>query len=73
LLTRKGLSREEAYAVVQRNAMKVWEKGEDFRTMLSQDAEIQRLLTPEELDAAFDVRHHLEHVNAIFSRVFGEG
>ena len=55
LLTRKGLSREEAYAVVQRNAMNVWEKGGDFKTFLSQDEAIQRLLTPEELDAAFDV------------------
>ncbi len=45
LLTRKGLSREEAYAVVQRNAMKVWERGGDFKTCLSQDEAIQRLLT----------------------------
>ena len=73
LLTRKGLSREEAYAVVQRNAMKVWEKGGDFRTVLSQDEEIQRLLTSQELNAAFDVRSHLNHVDTIFSRVFGEG
>jgi adenylosuccinate lyase len=73
LLTRKGLSREEAYAVVQRNAMKVWEKGGDFRTTLSQDAEIQRLLTPQEVNAAFDVRSHLKHVDTIFSRVFAEG
>ena len=72
LLTRKGLSREEAYAVVQRNAMKVWEKGGDFKTLLSQDEAIQRLLTPEELDEAFDVRGHLKHIDDIFQRVFGE-
>ena len=72
LLTRKGLSREEAYAVVQRNAMKVWEEGGDFRTVLSEDAEIQRLLTSQELNAAFDVRSHLNHVDDIFGRVFGE-
>jgi adenylosuccinate lyase len=72
LLTRKGLSREEAYGAVQRNAMRVWEKGEDFKTLLSQDGEIKRLLTPEELDAAFDVRGHLKHVDDIFRRVFGE-
>ena len=72
LLTRKGLSREEAYGVVQRNAMKVWEKGDDFRTLLSQDEEIKRLLTHEELDATFDVRSHLKHVEDIFRRVFGE-
>jgi adenylosuccinate lyase len=72
LLTRKGLSREEAYAVVQRNAMKVWEKGGDFKAFLSQDEVIQRLLTSEELNAAFDVRSHLKHVGDIFERVFGE-
>jgi adenylosuccinate lyase len=72
LLTRKGLSREEAYDVVQRNAMKVWEKGEDFKTLLSQDEGIKRLVTQEELDAAFDVRGHLKHVDDIFRRVFGD-
>jgi adenylosuccinate lyase len=72
LLTKKGLSREEAYGVVQRNAMKVWEKGGDFKTLLSQDEEIKRLLTQEELDAAFDIREHLKHVDDIFQRVFGE-
>jgi adenylosuccinate lyase len=72
LLTRKGLSREEAYGVVQRNAMKVWEKGDDFKTLLSQDEEIKRLLTHEELDATFDVRSHLKHVEDIFRRVFGD-
>jgi adenylosuccinate lyase len=72
LLTRKGLSREEAYGVVQRNAMKVWEQGGDFKTFLSQDEMIRRLLTGEELDAAFDARSHLEHVDDIFQRVFGD-
>jgi adenylosuccinate lyase len=72
LLTRKGLSREEAYGVVQRNAMKVWEKGDDFKTLLSQDEEIKRLLTHEELDTTFDVRSHLKHVEDIFRRVFGD-
>jgi adenylosuccinate lyase len=72
LLTRKGLSREESYNVVQRNAMKVWEKGGDFKTLLSQDEVIKRLLTQEELDAAFDIRAHLKHVDNIFQRIFGE-
>lgn len=71
LLTQKGLSREEAYGVVQRNAMMVWEKGGNFKTLLSQDEVIQHLLTPEELDATFDVRNHLKHVDDIFQRVFG--
>jgi adenylosuccinate lyase len=71
LLTRRGLSREDAYAVVQRKAMRVWEEGEDFKTLLSQDEGIKGLLTKEELDAAFDVRAHLKHIDDIFRRVFG--
>jgi adenylosuccinate lyase len=72
LLTRKGLSREEAYAVVQRNAMKVWEQGDDFRTLLSRDEAILRRVTPEELDTVFDVKSHLMHFTTIFRRVFGD-
>jgi len=72
LLTKKGLSREEAYGVVQRNAMQVWEKGADFKTLLSQDETIKRLLTLEDLDHILDVRGHLKHVEDIFQRVFGE-
>jgi adenylosuccinate lyase len=72
LLTKKGLSREEAYGVVQRNAMKVWERGGDFKTLLSQDEVIRRLVSQEELDVAFNVWHHLQHVDDIFRRVFGD-
>lgn len=72
LLTKKGLSREEAYGVVQRNAMQVWERGADFKTLLTQDETIQRLLTPEEVEHTFNVRSHLQHVDHIFRRVFGE-
>jgi len=72
LLTRKGLSREEAYAAVQRNAMKVWEGGGDFKTFLSQDKAIQPLLNPDELNEAFDVRAPLKHIDVIYRRVFGE-
>jgi adenylosuccinate lyase len=71
-LTQKGLSREEAYGVVQRNAMRVWEEGKDFRTLLSQDEVIKRLLRPEELDSVFDAGSHLRHVEDIFRRVFGD-
>jgi adenylosuccinate lyase len=71
LLTRKGLSREEAYGVVQRNAMKVWERGDDFKTLLSRDEAVQGRINPEELDAVFDVKSHLKHVATIFKRVFG--
>ena len=72
LLTRKGLSREEAYGIVQRNAMKVWERGGDFRTILSQDEAIQRLVKPEDLEEAFDARAPLKHIDVIYRRVFGE-
>jgi adenylosuccinate lyase len=72
LLTRKGFSREEAYAAVQRNAMKVWEEGGDFKTYLSQDEAIQRLLKPEELNEAFDTRAPLKHIDVVYRRVFGE-
>jgi adenylosuccinate lyase len=72
LLTRKGLPREEAYAVVQRNAMRAWEKGEDFKTLLSRDEAVRGLVPPEELNAAFDVQHHLRHLGDIFRRVFGK-
>ena len=71
-LTRKGLSREEAYAAVQRNAMKVWEEGGDFKTFLSQDETIQRLLKPEELNEAFDARAPLKHIDVVYRRIFGE-
>jgi adenylosuccinate lyase len=72
LLTRKGLSREEAYGVVQRSAMRVWEQGEDFKVLLSRDEVIRRLITPEELSAVFDVKNYLKHVETIFQRVFGD-
>ncbi|MGQ9646258.1 MAG: adenylosuccinate lyase [Thermodesulfobacteriota bacterium] len=71
LLTRKGCSREEAYGFVQRNALKVWEAGEDFKTLLLRDEDILRFLTPAELDEAFNVQSHLKHVEDIFGRVFG--
>ena len=72
LLTRQGLSREEAYRVVQRNAMKVWEKGGDFKIYLSEDETVRSVVDPKELDPLFDVRNHLRHVDDIFRRVFGE-
>jgi adenylosuccinate lyase len=72
LLTKKGLSREEAYALVQRNAMKSWEEGGDFKTFLLQDEVVKRLLTRNELETAFDVQGHLKHIDEIFQRVFGD-
>ena len=71
-LTQKGVSREDAYAMVQRNAMKVWEQGADFRTELVADAGIRAALSEAEIDALFDLTHHLRHVDTIFARVFGD-
>ncbi len=70
-LTQAGMSREAAYATVQRNAMLVWEEGADFRTALDGDAEITAVLDSETLDGLFDLDRHLRHTDTIFDRVFG--
>ncbi|MDQ8697138.1 adenylosuccinate lyase [Hyphomicrobium sp. LHD-15] len=70
-LTQAGASREEAYALVQRNAMKTWEKGLDFLTELKADKDVTAKLSAHELEAMFDLGYHLKHVDTIFSRVFG--
>jgi adenylosuccinate lyase len=70
-LTRKGLAREDAYRMVQRNAMAVWQGKGAFATLLKTDADVSKTLTPAEIDALFDVGHHLAHVDTIFARVFG--
>jgi adenylosuccinate lyase len=70
-LTQKGVSREEAYALVQRNAMKVWEADADFRTELLADPEVCAALSEAEIDALFDLAYHTRHVDTIFARVFG--
>ena len=70
-LTQKGVSREGAYALVQRNAMKVWEKGADFKTELLADPDVAAALSPSEIDQLFDLGYHMRHVSTIFDRVFG--
>ena len=70
-LTQKGVSREDAYAWVQRNAMPVWRGEGDFRELLKKDREVARTLTPSEIDGLFDLAYHLHHVDTIFRRVFG--
>ena len=71
-LTQAGVSREDAYRLVQRNAMKVWEQGKDFLTELSADAEVTAALPPEDIKALFDMKYHTKHVDTIFNRVFGK-
>lgn len=69
-LVDRGLTRENAYIIVQRNAMKAWGQGEEFKSVLLQDPEILKHMTADELDSAFDINHALRWVDAIFSRVF---
>ncbi|MEC4593470.1 MULTISPECIES: adenylosuccinate lyase [Nitrospirillum] len=71
-LTQAGMSREDAYRAVQRNAMPVWLEGKDFRTLLKADADVARHLTAEQIDGAFNLDYHTKHVDTVFKRVFGE-
>ncbi|MBL4927843.1 adenylosuccinate lyase [Fuscibacter oryzae] len=70
-LTQAGVSREDSYRLVQRNAMKVWEKGADFKTELLADPEVTAALSPAEIEEKFDLGYHTKHVDTIFARVFG--
>ncbi len=69
-LTQAGVSREDSYKLVQRNAMKVWEKGADFKTELLADPEVTAALTPAQIEEKFDLGYHTKHVDTIFARVF---
>ena len=71
-LTQKGASREDAYKLVQRNAMPVWRGEGDFQALLKQDSEVKKYLTDAEIEEQFDLGYHLKHVDTIFRRVFGE-
>ncbi len=71
-LTQAGVSREDAYALVQRNAMKVWEEGRDFLTELLADTDVRAALSEEDIRSSFDLDYHLRHVETIFARVFSE-
>ncbi len=70
-LTKKGLTREDAYRLIQKNAMAVWQEGGQLKDRLTQDPEVCRQLTREEIDAVFDLGYHLKHVDTIFQKVFG--
>ena len=70
-LTQAGVSREDAYALVQRNAMKTWEQGKDFLTELKGDKDVTAKIRPADLDGMFDLDYHTAHVDTIFKRVFG--
>jgi len=71
-LTQSGVSREDSYRLVQKNAMKVWDEGKDFQTELLADPEVSSALGETKIRESFDLGYHLKHVNTIFKRVFGE-
>ncbi len=70
-LTQKGVSREDAYKLVQRNAMQVWERGADFQSLLKADKDITAKLPASDIESLFDMKYHTKHVDTIFKRVFG--
>ena len=71
-LTQAGVSREDSYKLVQRNAMKVWDDGKDFKTELLADEDVVAALSVEEIEEKFDMGYHTKHVDTIFRRVFGD-
>jgi adenylosuccinate lyase len=72
-LTQAGVSREDSYLLVQRNAMKVWESDGalSLLELLKADADVTAALSPQEIEEKFDLGYHLKHVDTIFARVFG--
>jgi adenylosuccinate lyase len=70
-LTQAGIGREEAYRMVQRNAMRAWNGEGDLLSLLKADTDVTKALPPAKLDALFDLGYHFKHVDAIFNRVFG--
>jgi adenylosuccinate lyase len=71
-LTQKGVAREEAYALVQRNAMRAWQGEGDLLALLMADTDVRKRLSATELKENFDLGHHFKHVDTIFERVFGK-
>lgn len=69
-LTNKGISRETAYELVQRNAMRVWDEGVDFLTLVKSDPDINSKLTSDEIERTFSLDHYLRNIDEIFERVF---
>jgi adenylosuccinate lyase len=72
-LAAAGMSREDAYKVVQTHAMNAWQNDLNFRELIESDPAIQALITPEKLAAAFDVRRQLTNIDEVFTRVLAEG
>jgi adenylosuccinate lyase len=71
-LTKKGLTREAAYQVVQRNSLKAWNEGLDFRSLIAADAEVTKTLKPAEVESCFSLAPYLDKIDGIFERVFAD-
>ena len=71
-LTAKGVARDDAYAIVQRNAMRAWRDEGEFLKLLKADKDVARVLSEHELESLFDLGYHLKHVDTVFERVFRE-
>jgi adenylosuccinate lyase len=70
-LARRGVSREHAYEWVQRNAMRSYDERADFKALLLADPDVRTILSPSDIERAFDLEEHLRHVDHVFERVFG--
>jgi adenylosuccinate lyase len=71
-LTEKGMTREDAYALVQKNAMMSWKTRKQFKALLSKDKEVKKYLSSKELNDIFDLKHYFRNIDYIFKRVFGK-
>ena len=69
-LTQKGVSREDAYVLAQRNAMRVWDEGGEFKDLILNDADVRKHLSAEEIERIFSLEHYLRNVDKVFGRVF---
>lgn len=70
-LTEKGMTREDAYALVQKNAMTSWKKKKEFKGLLLKDKQVRKYLTSKEINETFDLKHYFKNIDYIFKRVFG--
>jgi adenylosuccinate lyase len=72
-LIEKGLSRDAAYDIVQRNAMKSWKTGVQFKKLVLKDSAVKKYLSSQEIESIFNLEYYLKNVSFIFKRVFGPG
>ncbi|MCK5010253.1 MAG: adenylosuccinate lyase, partial [Deltaproteobacteria bacterium] len=71
-LVKKGLSREDAYRVVQKSALKAWDEGKDFKNVIGKDSAVKKYLSKKEIEQSCNMKNYLKHIDDIFLRVFGK-